>query len=63
VGLQTQPGSHIAVAEAVAVAWASHYSSDSTYIWETPYAAGAALKKSKEKDVGERAGLTLQNQS
>ena len=58
MGLQTQPGSHIAVAEAVAVtvAWASHYSSDSTYIWETPYAAGAALKKSKEKDVGEGAG-------
>ena len=48
VWLQMWLGSHIAVA--VAVAWASSCSSDSTPIWELPYAAGAAIKtKTKTK--------------
>ena len=34
----------------MAVVWARGYSSDLTLAWESPYAAGTALKKKRERD-------------
>ena len=46
---QTQLGSHIAVA--VAVAQASSYSSNSTLAWELAYARGVSLKSKRNKQT------------
>ena len=44
-------GSLAGVAVAVAVAWASSYSSDSTPSLEPSYAVGAVLKRQKDKKI------------